>query len=297
MESALLRRMPARPGPVEIGFVASLVVLAGAAWVLTGDRMAGMDAGPGTDLGGLGWFVGVWVTMMAAMMLPSLVPMVVGYARIDEGRRGRRGRRGWGRTALTGATAVFVAGYLLAWATAGFVGYMVVEGVRELDPGFLAWNELGPYVAGAVVLGAALYQLSPLKDSCLRQCRSPGMLLEHWRPGPVGALRMGFEHGGFCIGCCWALMAALFALGVMSLAWMAFVAVLIAAEKLLPWRAIANRGVAVLLAVLAVAVAFTPAGVPALTIPGSSDAMNAMGMKQTGMKQTGMGKMGMERGR
>jgi predicted metal-binding membrane protein len=266
MESALLRRMPARPGPVEIGFVASLVVLAGAAWVLTGDRMAGMDAGPGTDLGGLGWFVGVWVTMMAAMMLPSLVPMVVGYARIDEGRLGR--------TALTGATAVFVAGYLLAWATAGFVGYMVVEGVRELDPGFLAWNELGPYVAGAVVLGAALYQLSPLKDSCLRQCRSPGMLLEHWRPGPVGALRMGFEHGGFCIGCCWALMAALFAVGVMSLGWMAFIAALIAAEKLLPWRAIANRGIAALLAVLAIAIAFTPADVPSLTIPGSPKAMS-----------------------
>ena len=122
---------------------------------------------------------------------------------------------------------------------------MIVEGVRELDPGFLAWDELGPYVAGAVILGAALYQLSPLKDSCLRQCRSPAMLLQHWRPGPVGALRMGFEHGGFCIGCCWALMAALFAVGVMSVGWMAFIAALIAAEKLLPWRAIANRGIAV----------------------------------------------------
>jgi predicted metal-binding membrane protein len=298
MESALLRRMPARPGPVEIGFVASLVVLAGAAWVLTGDRMAGMDAGPGTDLGGLGWFVGVWVTMMAAMMLPSLVPMVVGYARIDEGRRGRRSRRGWGRTALTGATAVFVAGYLLAWATAGFVGYMVVEGVRELDPGFLAWNELGPYVAGAVVLGAALYQLSPLKDSCLRQCRSPGMLLEHWRPGPVGALRMGFEHGGFCIGCCWALMAALFAVGVMSLGWMAFIAALIAAEKLLPWRAIANRGIAVVLVVLAVAIAFAPHDVPSLTIPGSPEAMEAMeamGMEAEPSRSMG-GSQSMEEG-
>jgi predicted metal-binding membrane protein len=270
MESTLLRRAPARPRPIDLALVASLVVLAGAAWVLTGDRMAGMDAGPGTDLGGPGWFVGLWVTMMAAMMLPSLAPMVVGYARIEEGSRGR------GRTALTGATAVFVVGYLLAWATAGLLGYTIVEGVREVDPGFLAWDELGPYVAGGVILGAALYQLSPLKDSCLRQCRSPAMLLQHWRPGRMGALRMGFEHGGFCIGCCWALMAALFAVGVMNVAWMALIAAVIAAEKLLPRRAIANRGIAVVLAALAIAVAFASADVPALTIPGSPEAMEAM---------------------
>ena len=276
MESALLRRAPARPRPIDIALVASLVVLAGAAWVLTAERMTGMDAGPGTDLDGLGWFVGIWVTMMVAMMLPSLAPIVFGYARIEEGSRGR------GRIALTGATAVFVAGYLLAWATAGLLGYMTVEGVRELDPGFLAWDELGPYVAGAVILGAALYQLSPLKDRCLRQCRSPAMLLQHSRPGGVGALRMGFEHGGFCIGCCWALMAALVAVGVMNVAWMVIIAALIAAEKLLPWRAIANRGIAALLVVLAIAIAFVPADVPALTIPGSPEAMesmDAMGME------------------
>ena len=276
MESALLRRAPARPRPIDIALVASLVVLAGAAWVLTAERMTGMDAGPGTDLDGLGWFVGIWVTMMVAMMVPSLAPIVFGYARIEEGRRGR------GRIALTGATAVFVAGYLLAWATAGLLGYMTVEGVRELDPGFLAWDELGPYVAGAVILGAALYQLSPLKDRCLRRCRSPAMLLQHSRPGAVGALRMGFEHGGFCIGCCWALMAALVAVGVMNVAWMVIIAALIAAEKLLPWRAIANRGIAALLVVLAIAIAFVPADVPALTIPGSPEAMesmDAMGME------------------
>jgi predicted metal-binding membrane protein len=273
MESALLRRASARPRPIELALVASLVVLAGAAWVLTGDRMAGMDAGPGTDLGGLGWFAGVWVTMMAAMMLPSLAPMVFGYARIEEGRRGR------GRTALTGATAVFVAGYLLAWATAGLLGYMIVEGVRELDPGFLAWDELGPYIAGGVILGAALYQLSSLKDSCLRQCRSPAMLRLHWRPGRAAALQTGFQHGVFCIGCCWALMAALAAVGLMNVAWMAVIAALIAAEKLLPWRAIANRGIAALLAVLAIAVGFASADVPALTIPGSPEAMDSMGME------------------
>jgi predicted metal-binding membrane protein len=272
MESAPLRRAPARPSPIELGLVALLVVLAGAAWVLTGDRMADMDAGPGTDLGGLGWFVGVWVTMMAAMMFPSVTPMVLTHARIERGRDR-------GRTGLTGATALFVAGYLAAWATAGLLGYVIVEGMRDLDPGFLAWEEWGSYVAGGVILGAALYQLTPLKDRCLRRCRSPLRLVQHRHPGHVGALRMGIEHGGFCIGCCWALMAALFALGVMSVGWMAFVAALIAAEKLLPWKAIANSGIAVLLTVLAIAVAFTPEDVPSLTIPGSPETMQAMGME------------------
>jgi predicted metal-binding membrane protein len=273
MESALLRRGPARPGPVEVASAASVVLLAGAAWMLTGDRMAGMDAGPGTDLGGLGWFAGVWVTMMAAMMFPSLAPMVLAYARIEKGQRHRE------RTGLTGATALFVVGYVVSWGAAGLLGYVVIEGVRALNPGLLAWNELGPYVAGGVILGAALYQLTPLKDSCLRQCRSPGMLLEHWRRGRVAALRMGIEHGGFCVGCCWALMAALFALGVMSISWMFIVAALIAAEKLLPWKTIANRAIAVVLAVLAVAVAFTPEDLPPLTIPGSPEAVRAMDAK------------------
>lgn len=268
MESALLRRAPARPGPMEVASVASLVVLAGAAWVLTGDRMAGMDAGPGTELGGLGWFAGIWLTMMAAMMFPSITPMVLTHARIEAGRD--RGRR-----PPTAATVVFVAGYLAAWGIAGLLAYVIVEGVRALDLGFLAWDELGPYVAGGVILGAALYQLTALKDSCLRQCRGPQMLLQHWRPGRVGALRMGFEHGAFCIGCCWALVVALSALGVMSVGWTVFIAALILAEKLLPWKAIANRGIAVLLLVLAIAVAFTPEDVPALTIPGSPEAMKA----------------------
>jgi predicted metal-binding membrane protein len=98
----------------------------------------------------------------------------------------------------------------------------------------------------------------------------------NWKPGYGGALRMGVEHGAWCIGCCWALMAALFALGVMSVGWMAFIAALIAVEKLLPWKALANRGVAVLLAVLGIAVAFVPGSVPGLTVPDSSQAHDSM---------------------
>jgi predicted metal-binding membrane protein len=272
MASATLQRAPALPTRIQVALVGLLLVLAGAGWAVTGDRMRGMDAGPGTDLGGLGWFIVVWVTMMAAMMLPSIAPMVVAHARLQEARRER------GRTAALGANALFVAGYLVAWTAAGLLGYAIFDGLRSLDLGFLAWDDAGRYLSGGVILGAGLYQLTAPKDACLRHCRSPAMLLRHWHPGRLGALRMGIEHGGICIGCCWTLMAALFALGVMSVAWMAFVAALIAAERLLPWKAPAVRVIAVVLAVLGIAVAFVPEQVPGLTIPGSPEAMPAMSM-------------------
>jgi predicted metal-binding membrane protein len=264
---ATLSRTPLRSGPVQVGLVASLLVVAAGAWAVTGDRMGGMDAGPGTELGGLGWFAVVWVTMMAAMMLPSIAPMVLAHARLQ-----------------IAATPAFVAGYLLSWAAVGTLGYVLVEGVRSLDLGVLAWDEAGPYVAGGAILAAAAYQLSPPKDRGLRRCRDPrAFVSEQWRPGPVGALRMGIEHGRVCVGSSWALMAALFALGVMSVGWMVLVAALVATEKLLPWRTVATRGVAVLLAVLGIAVAFAAEDVPGLTVPGSSDAAPAM--KEMGMEE------------
>jgi predicted metal-binding membrane protein len=270
MESVTLHRTPPLPGRVQVGLVVSLLAVAGVGWALTDERMSGMDAGPGTELGSIGWFIGAWVTMMAAMMLPSLAPAVLMHARIHAGSEERV------RTTPPVATVVFVAGYLLPWAFAGALGYLVVEGVRSLDVGFLAWNAAGPYVAGGVVLGAALYQLTRPKDFCLSHCRSPQMLLHAWRPGRGGALRMGLEHGGLCVGCCWALMAALFALGVMSIGWMAFIAALIAAEKLLPWKTFANRAIAVLFVVVGLTVAFAPENVPGLTIPCSPEAAHAM---------------------
>ena len=140
-------------------------------------------------------------------------------------------------------------------------------------------------------LAAAVYQLTPAKDVCLRKCRGPlDFVLGYWKPGYGGALRMGVEHGAWCVGCCWALMAALFALGVMSIGWMAFVGALIAVEKLLPWQAVANHGVAVLLAVLAVGVAFAPERVPGLTLPDSAKAHDAM-MRMMGPEMEDMARM------
>jgi predicted metal-binding membrane protein len=259
MEAATFSRTP-RPRPAEVALLASLFVVAAAAWAVTGDRMAGMDAGPGSELGGLGWFAVVWVTMMAAMMLPSIAPMVLANPRVQ-----------------IGATPAFVAGYLLTWGAVGVLGWALVEGVQSLDLGVLAWDEAGPYVAGGAILAAAIYQLSPPKKRSLRRCRNPrAFVSEHWRPGRGGALRTGIEHGRVCVASSWALMAALFALGVMSVGWMVLVAALIATEKLLPWRTVATRGIAVLLAVLGIALALAPEDVPGLTIPGSPAAMEAM---------------------
>jgi predicted metal-binding membrane protein len=221
--------------------------------------MQGMNMGPGTDPGSLGWFAVVWLTMMAAMMLPSLVPMALTYARTS---------RDSGESSSTLRTCVFAAGYLITWLGAGVIAYGLIRGVRSLDLSWLAWDEGGQYVAGGVILGAALYELTPAKATCLRHCRNPELLTERWRPGLLGALRMGLEHGGFCVGSSWALMAALFAIGWMNVAWMIVVAALIALEKLLPSDRVAIGATAVFIVAVGLAVAFAPGHVPGLTIPG-----------------------------
>ena len=254
-------------------------MLAVVAWLVTRDRMAGMESMPGMGLGGLGFYVTVWVVMMAAMMFPSVAPTVLMYDRLREGHRDR------GKGAAPDATALFVSGYLLVWTAAGLGAYGLFELVRAIDPAFLAWDEAGRYVAGGVIVAAAVYQVTPLKRACLVKCRSPMMFLaERWRHGRTGALELGIRHGAWCLGCCWALMAALFAVGVMSLGWMALVAAFIAAEKLLPWPNAARRAVAVLLLALGLGVAFAPAEVPGFAEPegtmhGGAGAGESMKMK------------------
>jgi predicted metal-binding membrane protein len=214
-----------------------------------------MDDGPWTGLGNVGWFLGVWVVMMSAMMFPSVMPTVALYSRMTEPSRLQ-----W---------PLFTAGYLVMWSAVGLLAFAVAAGASTVAGDVLAWDRAGRWVAGATLLLAAAYELTPLKNVCLGKCRSPlGFLLGSWRGGRVGALRMGAKHGAWCIGCCWALMASLFALGVMSVAWTAFVAGLIAAEKTLPWRRVATWGTAALLLVLGVLLLAAPDAVPALTIPG-----------------------------
>ena len=136
-----------------------------ATWIVTVQRMRGMAAGPGSDLGGLGWFLGVWVTMMAAMMLPSVAPMVLLFDRVSTERA--RGNKPFV------PTWIFAGSYLAVWTLYGLAAYGVYRGVRALDLEFLDWNRDGPYVVGALIAFAGLYELTPLKNVCLRHCRSP----------------------------------------------------------------------------------------------------------------------------
>jgi predicted metal-binding membrane protein len=233
--------------------LAAVAAAAAAAWIVLAGRMAGMDMGPGGDPGALGWFAVTWAVMTAAMMLPASAPAVV---RLVRGRR---------ITEAPAAAALFIAGYAAVWMLAGFAAYAVVEGIRGLHAGPLGWSAAGRYVSGAVIAGAGLYQLTPVKGRWLVRCTAPELPVRG--AGPAGGLRAGLEHGVCCVACCWSLMAALYALGMMSLTWMALVTVLIVGERMLRPRVAVVRGVAAILIVLGLAVAARPASVPGLTIP------------------------------
>jgi predicted metal-binding membrane protein len=257
----------------QLSVLGVLLALAAVAWLVTDLRMAGMDAGPGTDPGAFGFYVSTWVVMMAAMMFPSIAPMVLTYRGLQAGRR-----------AGTANTSVFVGGYLIVWAATGLLAYGALKAGRSLDAGFLGWRSGGRWVAAGILAAAAVYEFTPLKDACLGRCRSPlGFLIGSWKDGSGGAFRMGLEHGAWCLGCCWLLMVALFALGAMSLIWMIVITVLIGVEKLVPNRALGTSAVAAVLAALAVGVAAAPRDVPGLTIPGSPAAMRAMGAMDRSM--------------
>src|SRR5919204_2908224 len=140
-------RLAAVPrGATSLPLIAVLLALAAVGWVLTGERMAGMNAGPGTDPGALGFFLLTWVVMMAAMMFPSVAPMVVAYERL------RSRRRELGKSAPAAGTAVFVGGYLVSWAGFGLLGWAFYEAVRGMSIGVLAWDDGGPYLAGGVIV-------------------------------------------------------------------------------------------------------------------------------------------------
>jgi predicted metal-binding membrane protein len=229
--------------------------LAAAGWWWTAAQMRGMDAGPWTGLGAFGWFISVWVVMMAAMMFPSVAPTVALYARMKRQRS-------------PALPLVFATGYLATWAMAGVVAFLIDTGVHAAWGNVLDWDRAGRWIAGGALVAAAIYQFTPLKNACLAKCRSPlGLLLSSWNDEPSGAFVMGAKNGAWCVGCCWALMVALFALGIMSIVWMAVIAGVIALEKTLPWRRVATYGTATILVCLGVLMLASPSRIPGLRTP------------------------------
>jgi len=201
------------------------------AWLLTWSAGAAMGTGMDTAMGmsgapaTLAAFLGVWVVMMAAMMLPSVAPVSRAYLRVI-GANSPRGAAPLRVMALVG-------GYLVAWAAYGIVAYGVTG---RLDALAAVSERTRMWAAAAALVVAGIYQFTPLKATCLRHCRSPLSVLLHVGSfrGPLRDVRVGAWHGGYCLGCCWSLMLVLVAVGVMNMVWMAALAVVIFLEKV--WR-------------------------------------------------------------
>jgi predicted metal-binding membrane protein len=205
-------------GLAVLSLLAWLYLLSGAGM----EPMAGMAMAPGFPL-----VAAMWWTMMVAMMVPSAAPTLILYARTHRHSTSSAGPP---------PTAAFLAGYLACW-----LGFSLLAAALQLWLGSTAFASpmtmalASRQARAAVLIGAGLYQLTPIKDACLRRCRSPAQfLVRFYQPGQTGALRLGLLHGAYCLGCCWLLMALLFVGGVMNLAWVAALTLLVAAEKVLP---------------------------------------------------------------
>lgn len=209
--------------------------------------MPGMDMGVVTTAWSPGtWamMVGMWWAMMIAMMTPSAAPMILLFARVQ------RHAQAQGQFQATPApTSAFVAGYFLMWLAFSIVAAALHQALQHA--GIISAITMGSQVrwlSGTALVVTGLYQLSPLKNACLSHCRAPAEFLSrHWRPGALGALRLGVVHGAYCIGCCWMLMALLFVGGVMNLAWIAALSLLVLAEKVLPAGRWVGRGAGMVL--------------------------------------------------
>jgi len=246
-----------RAGPLAdlstaiVGLGLTAVTVAAWAGVLAqarpGHSAMGGPVSAGFELGAVTNFAIAWLVMMAAMMLPSAAPLVLLYRVAGAGARAIN-------------TVFLVAGYLIVWAAFGLPVLAVQQALMvAASDGSMVARSL-PYAVAAVLGLAGLYQFTPLKEACLRQCRSPlDFLIQRWHGGgPLAAMRLGCEHGAYCVGCCWGLMAVLVVAGTMSLAWVTLITLLIFMEKVLPFGRRAAQLSGGLLLLLAVVVAIRP---------------------------------------
>ncbi len=234
---------------------AVLLLLAALAWVgvlIWARSPSMMDAMPGPVAPTRATlFAAMWLVMMAAMMLPAVTPIVLLFRTVQRSRVAR------GNLAVP--TSSFVGGYLLVWLAAGVAAFLIYALVQSVSPRLHADTGWLPYVGGVIVVLAGIYQLTPLKNVCLRHCRSPIHFLMHgWGEGKLGAFRTGAGHGLFCLGCCWGIMAVLFVVGLMNLGWMAALSLVITIEKLAPRGVTIARGVGGLFIALGALIAFWP---------------------------------------
>jgi len=199
----------------------------------------------------IGFFLVGWLVMMAAMMLPSAMPMILVVRHAVSPGPFAEVR-----------TGVFAAGYLLVWTALGLAAFVAQWSLMALDPSARGW------AAAGILAIAGAYQFSPLKNACLRACRSPmDFLVLHWRSGALGMLHLGIDHGLYCIGCCWALMAVLVVAGGMGIAWVATIALVVFVEKVLPGATAVSRIVGLALLAAAVLVAVWPGLYPIAANP------------------------------
>ena len=239
----------------------TLLALAVAGWIvfLTQARTTAMDedmGGMGSDMGpdltmGGSWplFASMWVAMMVAMMFPAAAPMVLMYARM------RRGD--------SVSVALFTGAYISLWLAFGFAAYLLSAAVESGAERSMWVADNWGRIGGLLLVLAGVYQATPMKNFCLRHCRTPmSFVMSHWRDGRAGAVRMGVAHGLYCMGCCWLLFAILVPLGLMNVAAMVAVAALVFAEKVLPWGRAATIASAALLVVGGIAIVIEPQLLP-----------------------------------
>jgi len=228
--------LPARDRVIVLSGLAAAATLAWIYLLYMSWGMAHMDVGAAmaimprmTDWGAIDLLLvlAMWTIMMAAMMLPSIVPMILSFAFLSRQRRAQR---------LPYAhTGVLVLGYLAVWSGFSLLATLAQWGLLEARLVTPMMVSATPLLGGALLVIAGVFQLTPLKHACLGKCASPlGFLLTEWRDGSLGAWIMGFRHGVYCVGCCGALMALLFVFGVMNVLWVAALSTYVMLEKLLP---------------------------------------------------------------
>jgi predicted metal-binding membrane protein len=254
---------------VRIRNQAALLVLLGCAvvaWYFTILEFRDMPPGPGAMGFGFAGFLAAWTLMMAAMMLPSLAPLTAVYLRSIHATRSAPGR--------AARTIALVVGYLLSWAAFGAIAFATAVLAAELA---MRAPEAAPWVGAGVVAAAGIYQLTPLKDFCLRHCRSPVAFLLHVAgyKGRLRDVRVGIYHGLYCIGCCWGLMVVLTAVGVMNLGWMAIIAAAVLLEKTWSRGRALSRFIGAALIVFAFFVPANPALLPGLYMSSGMQAFGA----------------------